>query len=281
MNFTEPRCDLHIHSCYSDGGYGPGELAGFARKAGLSAISITDHDTLLGQDEAFRACDENGIEYVSGLELSAYEGGVSLHILGYCVDHRNGVIGSVLHELREARTGRAEAIVRKLGQVRAAVSFEEVLAESKGGAVGRPHIAKVLLRHGFVSSIQEAFNRFIGYGGPCFVPKKVLTLERIFTLIAGAGGVAVWAHPGQNISKGGLLDMVCGMGLRGVEAWHPNHSPALSRKILEIAAARSLLTTGGSDFHFPEAMQVEIGGMPVPYGSVRALKKAAQQVHGR
>lgn len=277
MNPTEPRCDLHIHSCYSDGVYSPLEIASLASRAGLSAISITDHDSLMGQDEASRACEANGIEYVTGLELSTDEGNVNLHIIGYCVDHRDRSAAKVLRDLREARTERAEGIVRKLGEVNAPVPFDEVLAEAKGGAVGRPHIAKVLLVRGYVSSIQEAFNRFIGNGGPCYVPKKVLSLDRIFSLISDAGGVPVWAHPGQNIGRGGLLDMLCRMGLRGVEALHPNHSPALTRRITKIAAARRLLTTGGSDFHFPEAMQAEIGGLPVPHAWAKAIRMAAME----
>ncbi|UCF06750.1 MAG: PHP domain-containing protein [bacterium] len=275
MNSSEARCDLHLHSYYSDGSFSPEELVRRSHEAGLAAIAVTDHDTLAGQDEVSATCQRYGIEFVSGLELSAREGGVSLHLIGYCIETRDEALEKNTQVLRDARISRARLIVEKLGKLGIDIPFKEVCAEAGRGALGRPHIAKILYRRGIVASIQGAFNRYIGGGAPCYVPKKVIPLERIFSLITSAGGVVVWAHPGQYINDEGLLDTLCGLGLTGIEMVHPNHSPAIEGRIAEVALRRGLVCTGGSDFHYPEAMQAEIGEVSVPYDTVLSLRRAA------
>jgi predicted metal-dependent phosphoesterase TrpH len=167
-------CDLHLHSTYSDGTMPPEELVSYARAIGLSAVSITDHDTVNAQAEALAAGERCGIDVVTGIEFSIEEDGANIHILGYCFDHENRALAASLEELAASRVTRAEEIVRKLEERGVSIAFEEVLAEAGSGCVGRPHIARVLKRRGHVSSISEAFARYISDSAPCHVAKKVL-----------------------------------------------------------------------------------------------------------
>ncbi|MGD1049200.1 MAG: PHP domain-containing protein [Candidatus Krumholzibacteriaceae bacterium] len=277
METYMPPCDLHLHSNHSDGTMSPEELVSYAHAVGLSAVSITDHDTTGGQEEALETGRRFGIDVVTGIEFSIEEEGASVHILGYCFDHRNVPLITNLEELSRARVTRALEIVRKLEERGVSIPFEEVLAEAGNGSVGRPHIARVLHRRGLVSSVSEAFVRYIADGAPCHVPKKVLPLETVIGLIARAGGVAVWAHPGWNVRKAELVERLIASGVRGIEAWHPNHSERLSAEIIALARSRGLVCTGGSDFHFVELMQADIGEVTAPYESVLALRKAATE----
>jgi hypothetical protein len=255
----------------------PEEIVSYAHAIGLSAVSITDHDTINGQTEALDAGARLGIDVVTGIEFSIEENGASVHILGYCIDHRNPALIANLEELATSRVARAEAIVRRLEERGVSIPFDEVIAEAGAGSVGRPHIARVLRRRGHVSSVSEAFARFIADGAPCHVPKKVLPLEEVMRLVAEAGGVAVWAHPGWNIRKTDLVERLIASGLRGVEAWHPNHTERIQREIVDLARSRGLVCTGGSDFHFVELMEADIGEITAPRESVAALRKAAAE----
>ncbi len=271
----EPPCDLHLHSYYSDGNLSPEALVERARVAGLSALSITDHDSVNGQKESFHAGRAHGIEILSGIEFSVVEREQQIHILGYCYDTHDPRLRERVSYLEETRRSRARSIVERLLACGARISFDEVLEEAGRGTMGRPHIARVLLRHGIVTKIQEAFDRFIGFGRPAHVPKTVLPVEEVVRLITDAGGVAVWAHPGVLIRKRLILDTLCHIGVQGIEVWHPNHSASLVREIDRVSLERGLIRTGGSDYHFREAMKADIGGISAPYESVVALRKAA------
>ena len=272
-----PPCDLHVHSDYSDGTMSPEDIVSYAHAIGLSALSITDHDTLAAQEEALGAGRRLGIEVLTGIEFSIEEEGASVHILGYCFDPRNEALLASLAELSRARIVRARAIVRRLEEHGVAIPFEDVLVEAGRGSVGRPHIARVLHRRRCVSSVSEAFVRYISDSAPCNVPKEVLPRETVVRLIDGAGGVAVWAHPGWNIKKTDLLERLIASGVRGIEVWHPNHNERMQAEILAVARERALVCTGGSDYHFAELMQADIGEVTAPYETVLALRKAASE----
>ncbi len=277
MDTHKPACDLHLHSYFSDGTMSPEELVCYAQAVGLSAVSITDHDTMHGQEEALETGGRCGVEVVTGIEFSVEEKNISLHILGYLFDHENRDLSMNLDELAAARVGRAREIVRKLENSGVSIPFEEVLAEAGKGSIGRPHIARVLYRRKHVSSLSEAFARYIADGAPCHVPKKVLPLATVVRLIAAAGGVAVWAHPGSNILKRDLVERLLASGVKGLEVWHPNNTERIRSEILSVARSRGLVCTGGSDFHFAELMQVDIGEITAPYESLIALRKAATE----
>ena len=274
----ERPCDLHIHSCHSDGNLTPRELVERAHDAGLSAVSITDHDTIAGQEEAFIAGRACGVEILSGVEFSVVEGGKQVHILGYCYDVTDRRLRERARFLAEARIERARSICRKLSDLGIHIPFEEVVALARGGTVGRPHVARVLLSRGAIDDIQEAFDRYIGYRRPAFVAKTVLPTEEVVRLIAEAGGVSVWAHPGAAIRKRSTLNRMCALGVRGLEVWHPNHTEALEQEIERVALERDLIRTGGSDYHFHDAMKVDVGGVTAPYESANALREAASEI---
>jgi predicted metal-dependent phosphoesterase TrpH len=253
----------------------PGAIVRAAAAAGLSAVSISDHDTAAGQPEAIEAGAAAGVEIVTGIEFSVREEELDIHILGYCFKMDSQRLSTVLADLEKGRTMRAEKIARKLNDLGLPVSFEEIMKEAGAGTVGRPHIAKILLSKGIVTEFQEAFDRFLGYGSSCYVPKKVHSLEEVVSVIKEAGGVPVWAHPGANIRKKRLRDRILGSGVEGIEAWHPNHSEDITKLALKEADKRGLVRTGGSDYHFDEAMKVGIGEIAVPYDSVTELRRRA------
>ena len=274
MKSAAGRCDLHIHSHYSDVTLPPAELVRMDHEIGLGACSITDHDSIEGQREALREGVRLGIEVLEGVEFSVCIDDQDIHILGYLINLDDEKLGEQITFLGEARLERAEEIVNRLADSGLEVPFSEVVELSGEGTVGRPHIAQILVRRGLVSGFQAAFGRYIGEGRPCYVPKTVLPLSRVVTLIGNAGGIAVWAHPGERIKDPLILDEILDAGVVGLETYHPNHDPATVREIKSVAKRRGLIITGGSDYHFFEAKQIDVGGVTVPYSSVLALRAA-------
>ncbi len=273
MRKSEILCDLHLHSFYSDGDLSPVELVKRGGLANLAAVSVTDHDTIAGQAEAARAGLEYDVEVITGIEFSVREDRFDIHILGYLFDPEDPELVICSKALEEARYNRARAIVKKLNGLNVDITMKEVSRISGRGAIGRLHIARLLLEQGYISNIQEAFTRYIGEGRPACVPRKILTVGAAVSIIRNAGGVAVWAHPGSNIRRRNLVDAIIGSGISGLEAWHPNHTPELTKRICSEARSRGLVCTGGSDYHFTEAMKADIGGISVPYESVSRLRK--------
>jgi predicted metal-dependent phosphoesterase TrpH len=276
MNIPDP-CDLHIHSYYSDGKLSPAEIIKEAGAAGLSAVSITDHDTVAGQSEAIEAGNDSNVEVIPGVEFSVRESDMEIHILGYLIDHRDVLLREKVSDLEEAREARAALMVDMLRREIPAIRFEEVKDEAGDGVIGRPHIASVLLRHGIVDTFQEAFNRYIGNGKKCWIPKKVLSIEEVCAVIRGAGGIPVWAHPGSLIDDEHLVGKLIAAGVRGLEVWHPNHGGSLTTRIEAAANRFGLVRTGGSDYHFDEAMKAGIGEIGMPYSAVIELKDEAER----
>ncbi|MBN2071439.1 MAG: PHP domain-containing protein [Candidatus Krumholzibacteriota bacterium] len=272
----DPRspCDLHLHSCYSDGRMTPAQLVTKALEAGLAAISVTDHDTIAGQEEALLASSDKAVEVLTGVEFSAKENGKDIHILGYLFDCNEKRLTTLLARLEKARSDRAELMTEKLNKAGLEISFEEVMRISGiSGTIGRLHIARVLLEKGYITAIQEAFSKYLGKGRSAYVPRMVLTASEAISRIRDAGGVAVWAHPGVLVRRKNLIDSLLRSGLSGIEAWHPNHSGEMAIEIRDIAEKHDLAATGGSDYHFDEAMKASIGGTAVTYQSVIDLKK--------
>lgn len=242
------RIDLHTHTNASDGLLAPAELVRAARGAGLSVLGIADHDTVNGIGEALGAAADEGITLVPGVEINAYHGDFEYHILGYFVDHRDAGLARALGELREARVRRMRLIVSKLGELGMEVTPEEILAVAGDGSVGRPHIARVMLTKGFVSSMREAFDRFIAEGKPAYAPRSKLTPVEAIGVIRAAGGLAVLAHPG--LWKGDeLIPQLAAWGIVGLEVYTPDHTGAQIERYRGFARELGLICTGGSDFH--------------------------------
>ncbi|MBU8921531.1 MAG: PHP domain-containing protein [Bacteroidales bacterium] len=278
MNRPEKVCDLHLHSFYSDGSLSPTEIASRGKKAGLAAISITDHDTLAGQNEALQAAKDHTVEVLPGIEFSVMIDKKEIHILGYLIDISNREITGCCDGLEEARRERAVRIVEKLRGLGLDISMDEVSALSGLGTIGRLHIARILLSGGYISNIQEAFIKYLGDGKAAFVPRKILSLTDATGVIRRAGGVAVWAHPGSAIRSTGMIRKILDAGISGIEAYHPNHTPDITRDILATSEKYDLVCTGGSDFHFTEAMKADIGGVYIEYGVVARLKELAGDI---
>lgn len=268
-------CDLHIHSSYSDGILSPTEIVRRAAEKKLAAVSVTDHDTIGGQKEALEAGKKLNMEVIEGIEFSVKEGQKGFHILGYLVDYENRDILDSIDWLREKRLIRFRKMLDKLGDIGIHIEMDEIRSCSDTDSYGRPHLARLMLEKGFISYYQEAFARYLGDGRKAYVPKEVLSMERVFELIRGAGGVPVWAHPGGRILDNKRLREMIEMGLKGVEVWHPNHNYDLEHRIAAIAGEYGLVATGGSDFHFAESMKVDIGGKHAPYDSVCRLRELA------
>src|SRR3990172_1884921 len=242
------KADLHMHTYYSDGVLSPQELVKKAREAGLSTISITDHDHVGALDEAIEYGREIGVTVVPGLELSITLSGRDLHVLAYFLDHTFPRLLDYLTFFREERLKRAERIVRKLNSINVPLKIDAVLEKAGIAAVGRPHIANALVDEGLVDSFQGAFQRFIGTGGPAYESKFQLNPSEAFRLVSEAGGLSFLAHPGNYLSEPELLELIK-LGLDGIEVVHPSHSLPMQEYYRGIVNNYFLLESGGSDFH--------------------------------
>jgi predicted metal-dependent phosphoesterase TrpH len=242
------KADLHIHTLYSDGALSPAEVVQAAYTAGLSTISITDHDSVSALEEATELGRTLGVEVIPGVELSAAVDDTEIHILGYFFDFQNEVLLESLAEFREERLRRAERIVNKLNSMNIPLSMESVLANVTGESVGRPHIATALVNGGHAHSYHQAFSKYIGDGRPAYERKSTFTPVDTVRLIAGAGGLSFLAHPGRMVSEEMLIALLKS-GLDGIEVVHPSHTPDLVRYYRGIVNELFLLESGGSDFH--------------------------------
>jgi 3',5'-nucleoside bisphosphate phosphatase len=262
--------DLHIHTAASDGLHTPSEVVGLAQAAGLRTIAITDHDTLGGLAEAVAAARGTGLEVIRGVEISTEAPDAEVHILGYYVNDANQEFGTALVRLRNARMERAQAMLNKLQALRITLSWSRVHELAQGGTVGRPHIARALQEAGYVSSVQEAFDRFLGRGRPAYVSRYKVTPAEAIRLIRLAEGVAVLAHPWELTA---LLPGLVAEGLAGLETYYANYAPEVKAILRRQAEHYGLLCTGGSDFHGLDLLpENRLGTGKVPPECLAALR---------
>ena len=262
--------DLHVHSVFSDGKLTPAELAGRAADKGVSALAITDHDTLDGAEEKITACKAAGIECVIGVELSCELAGRETHILSLFANPASARVDE-LAELKKQRQNRMSAMLERLSQRGIFISLEE-LPTAENGIYGRPHLARALINRGIVKNINEAFGQFLYDHGPIHIPKVRLTAKRGIAFAKELGGLAIVAHPGIS----GLipeLDTLRDYGLDGIEVFHPKHSSENIAKLMKYAAENKLAVSGGSDFHSP-GEGYDIGASRVPFEVLTKLKDA-------
>lgn len=245
--------DLHVHSTFSDGSMSPVELVEFAKKKGLTALSITDHDTIDGTSQAQQAGIQMGLEIVPGVEISVNYKEYTVHLLGYYFQPFNNDFNKALHTLQQGRLRRNVKILAKLAQLGVSISENELSKISQIGQTGRPHIARLLVKKNVVKNMDEAFTQYLGMGAVAYTPRLVFDAEEAMRLIQHAGGIAVLAHPLQ-VEKSGtrLEDAIAGLvaeGLDGIEAYYPTHSKKQKKMFLEMAKRNNLIVTGGSDYH--------------------------------
>lgn len=272
------RVDLHIHSTASDGELTPSEVVRLALERGLEVIALTDHDTMSGVDEAQAAAAGTTLEVIPGVEVNSEGEWGDLHILGFYVDPDHPPLNEQLRAVREARARRARMIVEKLRGLGLDVDWEEVQALASGPSIGRPHIAQALLERGYVASLGEAFERYIGRDGPAYVSRLRMTPPEVIRAIREAGGVAVLAHPAHSNVTARIEEFV-GYGLQGLEVYYPTHSPHDVATLLALCRRFDLLATGGSDFHGPGYDEgVLLGAVHVPPQCAEELRRVRQRM---
>jgi len=245
--------DLHTHSIASDGSDSPTQLAAMAAAAGLSAFALTDHDTLDGLAEAEAAADAAGVRLVRGCEFACEVPTGGMHVLVYFLDHGPGPLQDQLARLRAGRGVRNEAILDVLAEHGMEISVAEVLAEAGDGSVGRPHIAALMVRKGYVDSFAAAFDLWLATGRPAYLGRDRLTAEETISLAHASGAVAVLAHPttlGLDRDEAGeFIGGLAGVGLDGLECEYGRYPPEQRAVWRRLADELGLCPTGGSDYH--------------------------------
>jgi predicted metal-dependent phosphoesterase TrpH len=241
------RADLHLHTTHSDGTYTPEQVVELARRSGLAAIAITDHDTTSGVGPAQAAAIGFGVEVVPGVEITAEYRGRELHLLGFFFRLDDTPLNAALKRLRQHRVGRFRDMVERLHQRGISLPDVEPAFET---AWGRRHLAALLVQVGRVGSVREAFQRYLGDDGRIAVDKLRLPVAEAIALVRGAGGVAAWAHPFYDDTRTELLRLR-ELGLQAVEVDYPAHKPGWIKLLRAWAGEIGLAVTGGSDCHGP------------------------------
>jgi len=269
----EGRADLHIHTTHSDGAFSARAIVGHARRAGLTTISITDHDSTGALDEAIAAGRDCGVAVIPGVELSTSLDGQDVHILGYFIDHTQSGVQAHLKVLRKERLRRAERIVGRLNALNVPLPLEAVLDQAGHGSIGRPHIAHAMVELGLAQTYHEAFLKYIGAGRPAYEQHAKMTPREAVVLIAAAGGLSFVAHPGASITDD-MLKTLLAEGVDGIETVHPCHTREQEAYFAGIAAEYYLLTSGGSDFHGTKKHGPDrLGTSTIPESSVAAMRR--------
>lgn len=276
------RLDLHLHTTFSDGSRTPTDVLALARKAQVSAVAITDHDTVAGLPEAIAAGRSLGIEVVPGIELSSRWGETELHILGYFLEWNDQVFQRQLTRFQDARHVRNPRIIEKLNALGIDITYDEVRTLAGNDSVGRPHIARVLIEKGYVTSAKEAFDRYLADGAAAHVPRELPDPREAIAIIRAAHGIPVLAHPSwldrsEGITK--ICEQLKAAGLGGLEVHYSSHRPEQTSAYLDVARRLDLLVTGGSDFHGVTKPDIEVGigrgQLKVPEAILEPLRKAA------
>lgn len=265
--------DLHIHTFYSDGTDSPQEVVRLASEKGLTAISITDHDTVDGFQEAFQEGQQRNVEVIAGVELSSEYGQKDIHILGYFFDttSQSPLIKS-LYSIRAERVERMKKMLNRLEELGIKdLSYQEVSDKLKSDAVGRLHLAQLLVEKQVVPTLDMAFREYLAEGGKAYFPKFKQTPFDAIKLIKDSGGVAVMAHPVVT-QKDEMIPSMVRAGLDGIEAWYPHSLPQATEFYINLAKKHRLIVTGGSDAHGKGKTNTYIGKAYVDYAAVEEMR---------
>ncbi len=269
--------DLHLHTTASDGRCTPTELVERAAAAGVTAMAVTDHDTTAAVAEVQAVARARSIEAISGIEITAVEGGRDVHLLGYFIDPDNAELAVFLSRQRTQRIARVEAVCHRLTELGMPIDMLPVLAqarESGGRSVGRPQIARAMVAAGHVADTREAFDRWLATGRPAFVPRAGAPPEEIITIVRGAGGLTSLAQPGQTAIDA-RISAYCLAGLDAIEVYHPDHDAATTEKYSQLASRLTVLVTGGSDFHGDPSHGLDPGWVTLPNDAWLRFRAAA------
>lgn len=256
------KADFHIHTHYSDGVFSPEKIVDLAVDAGLEAIALTDHDNVLSYQAAKNYIDKNNInlQIIKGLEVNTLYKDYEVHILGYFPDDTNSDFVAMLKAQQQARLKQAKEIIRLLDKKEGIkISLEDIKnMVAEGGSIGRPHIAKAITNAGGTNGVIEAYNKYIHKDSPVYVERKTVSPFDAVEIIYDAGGIPVIAHPYDIDIAAKLIKELMNCGLRGIEAYHRKHSPAIVEYFSSMAEELGLIVTGGSDFHAPNIMNGQI-----------------------
>ena len=273
--------DLHVHSSASDGTDAPDLVVAKAAGIGLTALALTDHDTLSGIPAARRAAAQFPIELISGVELSVDHADVKIHMLAYFLEPNPGPLQNRLEELRTGRTTRNRRIVERLNELGYPITMEDVLRQAAGDAVGRPHIADALVEAGAIEHRSEAFVDLLSDGGSAYVERDRLTAIDAIRLAGESGGVTSIAHPltisADAATLRSIFEDLRDAGLAGIEAYYSEHTPAIRTQLANVAADLGLVATGGSDYHGLGKPDLQIGSgwgdLIVPDAALEELRQ--------
>ena len=268
---NERWVDLHIHTHFSDGSFSPDEVVQYALKNNLVAIGITDHDSVSGIEPAMASARKTQLEIIPGVELTAEANNKEIHMLGYYIDWQNSRFQTKLTIFQEVRRERAKKMVEKLEEVGVNISFQDVEKLAGVGTIGRLHLARVILQAGYVSSVEGAFQKYIGDNGPAYVKKYRLAPKEAIEMIVEVRGVPVLAHPGL-LGNDELIPQLVKDDLKGIEVSHTNQNPDTSSHYQNLAQIYNLVPTGGSDCHGLAKGKVLIGKVKIPYAWLERLK---------
>ncbi|MBF0593524.1 MAG: PHP domain-containing protein [Candidatus Omnitrophica bacterium] len=270
---SDRRADLHIHTHYSDSTMSPQNVVREAVKSLLTCISITDHDSVAGMPEAAAEAAKSGLEVIAGVELSSEHGRKDVHILGYGFELKKSPLVMKLKEMQQARMDRMKKMVAKINSLGfGEIRFEDVASRTKSDAVGRLHLAQLLVEKKVVTNIEMAFEKYLGEDAQAYYSKYKQTPLEAIRLIKDSGGVAVMAHP-MLTSRDEIIPELVRGGLDGLEVYYPNCSMEVANFYIKLAAKHKLLITGGSDAHGAGKKSTYIGKAYLPYEHVEELKK--------
>jgi predicted metal-dependent phosphoesterase TrpH len=276
--------DLHTHSTASDGTLTPSALVSTADDLGLTAVALTDHDTVLGIAEAIDAAKDKKVIFIPGVEISAEIDRGSLHIIGLHVDHQSRKLQETLAWTIEARNNRNLELVKKLNELNMPVTIEEAASLAGGVVIGRPHFAELLVKKKYTRSFESAFRQYLGRGKPAHVPKQRLDKRRAIEVILSSGGVPILAHPDQTLREGphleALIKELVDFGLLGIETFYTGYKPAMSNHYVQLAKKYALVMSGGSDFHGDMKPDIRLGrglgGLNVPDELLEPIERVRQ-----
>ncbi len=274
--------DLHTHSTASDGTYTPSELIDYAHEKGLSAIALTDHDTVDGLSEALERGEKYpDLEVIPGIEYSTVRNGKDVHVVGLYINYTDENYKKSLQSFIDSRIERNRKMCQKLTDAGMPITYEELVEENPGAVITRAHFGRLLLKKGYTTSVKEAFDRFIGDHCPCYVPREKITPQMAIEQILLAGGVPVLAHPvlyglGRD-AMNQLVSEVADAGVVGIEAIYGTYTPQDERDMKALAEKYKLLISGGSDFHGDNKPHIDLGvgtgKMVIPYEVLEKIKE--------
>ena len=267
------KVDLHIHSTASDGRYSPQEIVRKAVGLGLEVIALADHDSVDGIAPALEEARRlNQLQFIPAVEMSTDVPSGEVHVLGYFIDYTSKELAAALDRFRYSREGRAQGMVVRLAELGIHISWERVREIAGSGTVARPHIAQAMLEKGYISSIKEAFDKYIARDGPAYVERKKMTPVEVVQLILRNRGIAVMAHPFFVPEPEAIIAELKAAGMAGIEAYYNNYTNEDIGTLIALAKNHGLIVTGGSDYHgLDESNETLMGGVEVPMEAVSRL----------